>query len=371
MLETSAAAAETKNRCVSLFSAPLWTAGAFSAIFTLEQGAESAAVISSRNIALYCEQLATLLESGVPLNNTLMTLTRSAPSRRLRRISADLRKRINAGDTFAGALAAHRGHVPALLVSLLEVGEHSGRLERVARSLAKYYTVRWEIARDTITQLVPHVFYFFMCYVVMVFIGYVTSQWSSAFLIRVAENTVLTAACIALVVVAVRMIHPLRSAIVLAFSCVPPLSGIMRQYAVARFALAMSTSLTAGLEIRRAIALSADAMASPLLAPRVRRAIDGIRQGLTISQALRATKVFEHSHMGLVEAGEVSGRIVETMDQIAEMCRFRATTAAQATARIFVIVAYVAMLMYIALGVINLIHIVVVPIWGLLGRPGG
>ena len=328
-------------------------------------------MISSRNIALYCEQLATLLESGVALTNALTTLTRSAPSRRLCRISDDLKKRINAGETFAGALAAHRGQVPALLVALLEVGENSGRLERVARSLAKYYTARWEITRDTITQLVPHVFYFFMCYVVMLFIGYVTSGWDTRVLIRIAENTVFAAVCIALVVVAIRTIPAVRKAILLVASCVPPLSGIMRQYATARFALAMSTSLTAGLEIRRAIALSADAMANPLLASRARRAIDGIKQGLTISQALRRTNVLEHTHLGLVEAGEVSGRIVETMDQIAEMSRFRATTAARATARIFVIVVYVAMLLYIALGIMGLINTVVAPISDLLGGTGG
>jgi type II secretory pathway component PulF len=327
-------------------------------------------VISSRNIALYCEQLATLLESGVALSNALMTLTRSAPSRSLRRISADLKKRINAGETFTRALAAHRGQVPALLIALLEVGENSGRLERVARSLAKYYTVRWEITRETITQLAPHVFYFFMCYVVMVFIGYVTSGWDNAVLVRIAVDTVFAVACIALVVIAIRSIAPLRSAILVVASCVPPISGIMRQYAVARFALAMSTSLTTGLEIRRAIALSADAMANPLLASSARRAIDGIKQGLTISQALGRANVFEHSHLGLVEAGEVSGRIVETMDQIAEMSRFRATTAARATARISVIVAYVAMLLYVAFGVIGLLHIVVEPMHDLIGGIG-
>ena len=311
-------------------------------------------MISSRNISLYCEQLATLTEAGVPLNHALTTLSRSATTRGLRRISADVRTRINSGETFAGALSAHTGRLPPLLVNFLEVGERSGRLDRVARSLSKYYKGQWELSRETIMQLLPTLFYFSMCYAVIVFIQYVTSSWNTASLLHSAQSAGFVVACAVLAFLAIKVLSPVRAAIVLVASCLPFVSGIMRQHAISRFTLAMEASLAAGLDVKRAIHLSANAMANPIFAPRVRRAAKGIDQGLTITQALERTHVFGRGTVGLFEAGELSGRIVETMGHVAESSRFRATTAARAAARMFTISVYVAMILYVALKVISL-----------------
>ena len=61
-------------------------------------------VISNRNASLYCEQLATLIGGGVPLDRALTTLGRSAPTLGLRRISSDIRRfSISGHVTNAGA----------------------------------------------------------------------------------------------------------------------------------------------------------------------------------------------------------------------------------------------------------------------------
>jgi general secretion pathway protein F len=311
------------------------------------------AVVSSRNIAVYCEQLATLLESGIPLDQALTTLGRSAPTPGLRRISTRIKRRINQGETFADAIAAEAADLPSLFAYFLEVGERSGRLEHVARSLSRYYHGQWEIARDTITGLLPTLFYFSMCYAVIIFIRYVTSGWSEATLTAELEHAAFVVGCIIMIGLIVKLIPFARRGIVAIASVLPVLSGIMRQYALSRFAMALSASLAAGLDVRRAIRLACNAIANPVFVGSARKAARGIDEGLTIGQALRRIRALTIEDLAFVETGEATGRLVEMLDRLAQSSQFRAVTAARAATKIFTILVYVVMLVYVALQIIG------------------
>jgi len=310
-------------------------------------------VVSSRNIAVYCEQLATLLESGIPLDQALTILGRSAPTRGLRRISTRIKRRINQGETFADAVGEEAAHLPSLLAYFLEVGERSGRLEHVARSLAGYYHGQWEIARSTITGLLPTLFYFSLCYVVIIFIRYVRSGWDDATLIANLEFAGFIVGCIILLGLIVKMVPVVRQGVVAIASVLPVLSGIMRQYALSRFAMALSASLAAGLDVRRAIRLACDAMSNPVFVGSARKAARGIDEGLTIGQALRRIRALTIEDLAFIETGEATGRLVEMLDRLAQSSQFRAVTAARAAAKMFTILIYVAMLIYVALQIIG------------------
>jgi general secretion pathway protein F len=310
-------------------------------------------VVSSRHIAVYCEQLATLLDSGIPLDQALTTLGRSAPTYTLRRASRRIKQRINKGSTFADALADESAHLPSLLAYFLEVGERSGRLEHVARSLSRYYYGQWEIARDTTMGLLPTLLYFALCYAVIIFIRYVTSGWSEATLRANLEFVAFVVACVVLIGLIVKMVPPVRRGVVAIGSVLPVLSGIMRQYALSRFAMAFSASLAAGLDVRRAIRLACKAMANPIFVGSARKAARGIDEGLTISQALRRIRAFTIEDFAFIETGEATGRLVEMLDRLAQSSQFRAVTAARAAAKMFTILVYVIMLVYIATQIIG------------------
>lgn len=311
-------------------------------------------MISNRNASIYCDQLATLLAAGVPLDRALETLRRNAPSRGLRRMTADFARRIEQGETFAGAVAAHRCRVPRLVVGFFEIGERTGRLPEVARSLSKYYQGQWELARDTMSQLLPIFFYFAICAAAIVFIQYVRSGWNATMLQRAGEHAALAIFGVVLVAVAIKLVPPVRTAFAFVASSLPVLAGIMRHYAVSRFALSMQVSLATGLDVRRTIELSADAMANPVLTPRVRRAAEWLDEDLTIAEALGRTHVFDRETISLFETGELTGRLVETMEKVAEASRFRAVTAARAGAKVLTIVIYVGMILFVAYTIISL-----------------
>jgi len=311
-------------------------------------------VVATRNAALFCSQLATLVAAGLPLERALATLTRSAPSRGLRRIAAGIRNRINKGDTLTQAVAAYDAHLPRLMAPLLEVGEQTGRLEDALSALASYYDSQWDLKRTTLSHVVPMLVYFAICGALIVFIYYVRAGWSMAWLQRTGENIGFVVAACVLVLLAIKLVPAVRGALVFVGLGVPFVSGIMRQAAISRFALAMQAASGSGLEVRRAITLSANAMANRLLGMRVRRAVKGIDKGLTLTDALDRTRVFTADVIGMFEAGEASGRIAETMGHVAVASRLRATTATRTTLRIFTMLLYLTVLISIAYVIISM-----------------
>jgi type IV pilus assembly protein PilC len=237
---------------------------------------------------------------------------------------------------------------------LVEVGEQSGRLDEALSTLAAYYDTQWNLVRTTWSHLLPMLLYFGLCGALIVFINYVQRDWSMTWLRQALTRIGIAAGIIVLVVLAIRLIAPLRTAILVLGSGFPFVSGIMRQSAISRFAMALRATLNAGLEVRRAIDLAAEATANPLLAWRLRRARKRIDNGATIAQALDRTGVFGSDAMSMIETGEQSGRLVDSLGHVAVAARFRATTAARTSLRAFTILIYAGMLLYVGYTVISL-----------------
>jgi len=311
-------------------------------------------VISNRKAAIFCNQLATLIESGVPIERSLATLGRTAPTGGLRRIARASKRDIEGGATFAQALGAHTAHLPHLMLTLTEVGERTGQLDEALHAAAAYYDNQWNLARTTISRLVPVFFYFAICGALIVFIHFIQHGWDTTWLKTTALNIGFVLACIVLVVLATKLIPPVRAGVVRAASCLPVVAGIMRMSAISRFAFAMRACVRAGLDMPRAINLSADAMANPALAARVRRSVTRLHEGDTITEALGRTRVFGREVMAMIETGELSGRLDETMGYVAATTRFRATTAAQVALKVLTTCIYLGMLAFVAYTVVTM-----------------
>ena len=94
------------------------------------------ATIKRRDLAYIFSNLATLLENGLSLPKALATLSRERSLSRYADMLANLRKRIETGETFSGALTSYPTAFPELLVSQVRVGERSGTLATTLQRLS-------------------------------------------------------------------------------------------------------------------------------------------------------------------------------------------------------------------------------------------
>ena len=83
------------------------------------------------------QQMHIMVKAGVPITQTLSTLSEQAESKYFKKILEDIRTEIEHGSTLAVAMRRHASDFGELMVNMIESGEMSGRLEEV---LLQIYT---------------------------------------------------------------------------------------------------------------------------------------------------------------------------------------------------------------------------------------
>lgn len=97
--------------------------------------------------------LSTLLENGVSLPKALATLAEERGTEGYRAMLDALRKRLESGESFSGALAHYPGSFDAVLISQVKVGERSGHLGEALRHLAEHREKAGKLKGEIIKKL--------------------------------------------------------------------------------------------------------------------------------------------------------------------------------------------------------------------------
>jgi type IV pilus assembly protein PilC len=100
--------------------------------------------------------LSTLLGGGIPLVHSLEIAVRSASNRYMSDALDEVRRRVQEGQSFAGALRA-RQVFPDVAVKMVEVGESTGALQDMLNSLAEFYDEEVETEVERVTKLIEPV----------------------------------------------------------------------------------------------------------------------------------------------------------------------------------------------------------------------
>ena len=90
------------------------------------------------DIAMMTRQLATLVNAGIPLVESMSALTEQVDKPELKRVLTQVRDRLNEGTSLAKALEPHSKIFPNLYVNMVAAGEASGTLETVLERLADF-----------------------------------------------------------------------------------------------------------------------------------------------------------------------------------------------------------------------------------------
>lgn len=97
-----------------------------------------AQAITTKEVALFTRQLATLIQAGVPLLQSFDIVGRSSPNPRLGRLIYGLRTDIETGTALSTAFRKHPNYFTPLYCSLVAAGESAGMLDHLLERLATY-----------------------------------------------------------------------------------------------------------------------------------------------------------------------------------------------------------------------------------------
>ncbi len=137
---------------------------------TLRSRPFGAAAPGMRDRMAFTEQLALLLETGMPLHTALQNLARQAGNPAMREIVNDLVAEVESGQRFASALAKHPELFASTYVNLVSASEGSGFLPKVLEQLLAEEEKRDELRKTIVSALTYPAFLMGFSLLVVVFV---------------------------------------------------------------------------------------------------------------------------------------------------------------------------------------------------------
>lgn len=295
----------------------------------------AASGFSRERITMFTEDLAGLIEAGVPLDKALLLLDRGDTSDGW--VGA-LRETLSNGGTFAAALAEQPGRFASYYIRMVEAAEQSGTLSVALRSLA-YERRRSEAMRQKVFSAVAYPAFLFVAAIgVMLFVLlFVVPQFERAIagvgaaasggeglifslsgLLREYWSEVLFAglAVCALMVVGYARVRPLFAS---AARSVPGVSGLFGYERAVRIGSMMSTFVGGGVPLTAAIRQTAEALADRRDRERMLQVAAAVRQGQKFCVAIAPTGLLSDYAVQIIRVGEESGELANSCRRIADI----------------------------------------------------
>lgn len=95
--------------------------------------------VNTRDLAIFCRQFATMLEAGVTINYAINLLSKQTKKKKFKEVLEEIDEDIKKGSSLSDAMSKEQDYFPLLLISMVEVGETSGKLDEVMTRMAIYF----------------------------------------------------------------------------------------------------------------------------------------------------------------------------------------------------------------------------------------
>lgn len=296
--------------------------------------------LSSADLSLLTRQLATLLESGLTMEQSLNALIEEAAEPLTREVLAGVKTEVIAGSSLATALGVFGKSFPDFYQALVHGGEESGALPTVLQHLADYLDSRQALQQKTTLALIYPVLVTVVA--VMIVTGlliYVVPQVVQVFQQSRQNLPLLTRTLIALSDF-LRSTWPYIVALVIGTAILarmalrragvryrwhalllrlPGLGSLIRGVNTSRFASTLAILVGGGVPLLNALQSGARVMTNAVMREAIERAIGRVREGTSLARALGETRVFPPLLVHLVASGEVSGKLEQMLDRAARL----------------------------------------------------
>ncbi|MEI7910978.1 MAG: type II secretion system F family protein [Verrucomicrobiota bacterium] len=303
--------------------------------------------IKPKSLMIFTRQLATLIDSGLPLLRSLTVLGKQEPNPVLRSTLAALADSVQSGATFSESLAQHPKIYNKLYVNMVKAGELGGVLEVVLNRLAEYQEKAQKLKNKIVSAMVYPVIVMFIAVAILVFLMiFIVPKFESMFqemgnaelpgISRVVfgiSKFFISAplgvpnAVFVLIVFAVGVFlfnlwgrtKAGRYAIDTLKLKLPIFGDIQRKSAVSRFSRTLGTLVTSGVPILQALNITRDTAGNVVISGAIEKVHEAVKEGESIVTPLQASGVFPNMVISMVDVGEETGQLPEMLLKVADV----------------------------------------------------
>ncbi len=313
---------------------------------TLIEAAKSTVIFSFRprlrekDLIDFTYILNVILSSGVPILSGLRDMAKQTTNKRLSFTAASLRSHLESGKSISDSMLEYPDFFPPFYTSMVRAGEVSGNLEQVFNDIISYLEWQMKLKKEVrsalaypaivltaVVSLVIVLFTFVMpkfikilsdlnvalplpTKILVAVVGFIKGYWplvilliiSLPILYRVLYNTT-----------------PGRKMIDRSLLKIPLFSELVRKVNYSRYFRTFSTLFRSGLDMAETLRISADVVKNTVIANTFHKVSAAVLEGEQFSAALRNSGGFPPLLLSMVEIGEKTGTLDNTVVRICDM----------------------------------------------------
>jgi type IV pilus assembly protein PilC len=296
--------------------------------------------ITSKDIAVFSRQLATMLASGVPLVQAMEIIGRGHPNPGMAEMVLSIKADVEGGSSLAKALRKRPVQFDNLFCNLVDAGEQAGVLDTLLDKIATYKEKTESIKGKVKKAMVyPAAVLSVAVVVVAIIMVFVVPQFKDLFASFGAELPAFTlmvvkisdfvaaywwlmvigiAATVAVLVNIWKRSPKFRETVDRILLKVPVIGQIMHKSALARFCRTTSTMFAAGVPLVEALESVAGATGSTVYEKAVLAMRSDVATGQSLQLTMRQQGLFPHMVIQMVAIGEESGALDEMLAKVAD-----------------------------------------------------
>ncbi|HEY8158693.1 MAG TPA: type II secretion system F family protein [Methylobacter sp.] len=297
--------------------------------------------LSQKDIALFTGELATLLESGLPLDKSLLVLMDlTEDNERVTKLIGRVLEKVKGGSTLADALEKQSGIFSKFYLNMIRAGEAGGSLGEVLTRLSEYLERSRELKDTVSTALIyPAILLIMSLASLFVMLTFVVPQFSEMFesagkALPVSTQIVVGLAewlqsywwvlILGVIVITgymnLQMADPVRKKVWDGRFLKLPLAGtIILNKETANISRTLGTLLGNGVSILSALVIVRETVDNLVLAASIQDTEDQLRQGKNMSDALLEKGIFPKMAMQMIKMGEETGKLEEMLLRVANI----------------------------------------------------
>ena len=284
--------------------------------------------VSSKMLVTFTRQFSTLQDAGLPVLRSLRILEKQMKPSVLKNTLIDVVEDVESGASLSEAFGKHPKAFSRLYVNMVRAGEAGGALEIILQRLADFLEKGQSLKRKVIGARVYPAVVIFVAVSILTFIMVaiipkfkkifdefgLSLPWATQTLIKVSVwmsefwwTIPLFPMGVYLLIKLIRMSRAGNFALDRAILWVPVVGALVEKAIVARTMRTLGTLISSGVPILEAINIVKETANNMVFERMFQRVFESIREGDTIADPLRESRLVDDMVTNMIEVGEETG----------------------------------------------------------------
>lgn len=295
--------------------------------------------IKIKDLSIFCRQMYTMLDAGVPITNALALLSEQMNNKKFKKIIEEMDEDVKKGEMFSSSMKKHPKVFPQLLISMIESGEVSGNLDEMMLRMSTHFEKEAKIANKVKGAMIyPAVLSVVAIAAVMIIMVVVMPTFLEMFTssgvelpistkILMGMSSFLSKNIILVVVFIVGSIvgfnfykqteGGIRNISILKLK-IPVIKELNKKIIVSRFTRTLSTLLSSGVPMVQSLPIVSGVLGNKIAEEAMEKIRERVMRGDGLSGPIKEYSIFPPMLSSMIKIGEESGALDDILNKTAD-----------------------------------------------------